>query len=236
MNKEILFFGDYRLDGRKSEELRRIEIKTDVVKESNGSCLFSQGDTIALCWINGPKEGRGRGLENTCTIKCMFTLASFSYTSRKKDFKRDLQMKEFSNSLRDIFTEKILLDHYQRSEIEINILITQNDGSFKSAAINAASIALINAGILMKETIVSIAVGVNEEISLIDLSKEEENLEIPILTVCYLPKKKTFSFIELINAQTPYNKIDSLLDSAEVYAEKVYSTMKQFLKNNYLKN
>jgi exosome complex component RRP41 len=241
MNKDLLFIGEFRADGRRYNEIRDVEIKMDVVKDSNGSALVTIGETQALAWISGPKEGRSKNYENKGVLKCIFTIASFANLTRKgKDFKRDLKMREFSKTLKDIFEQVILLDFYQKSEIVINVLILQSDGSYKSAAINAATSALINAGILIKDTVIGMSLGLfpdrlGNTNTLYDLQLQEEKENIPLLNVAYLPHTRKFIFLELLNAKTPYDKSEILVQEAETASQKLFDVVEKFLKDDYIR-
>lgn len=235
MKKDLLFIGDLRNDGRKFEEIRQIQMETETVKESNGSALVSIGETKALAWINGPKEGKSKSFENKGTLKCIFSLASFSTIQRKVDYKRDLKMREFSKTLKDIFEQVIQLHLYTRSEITINVLILQNDGSYKSAAINAVTLALINAGILIKDSVIGMTIGlIDNNKPIYDLALNEEKEGIPFFNVAYLPHSKKFIFLELLNSKTPYSMADLLMASSEKACNMVFNIISNFLKFNYI--
>lgn len=236
MNKELLFIGNYRSDGRKNNEIRDIQIEMDAIKDVSGSVELQMGETKVIAWINGPHEGRSRTMENKGQVKCIFSLAPFSGLTRKKDYKRDLKMREFSKSIKDIFEQVIILENYQKSEIIINVLITQTDGSYKSAAINAVTLALINAGIQIKDTLVSVSLGLIENNNCIfDVNLQEEKEKIPIFNVAYLPAAKKFTYIELVNSNTPYESIENLMREAELGCSLVFNEIKSFLKNEYIK-
>jgi exosome complex component RRP41 len=242
MAREALFIGDLRLDGRKNDELRDIEITMDVVKDSNGSAMISMGETKAIAWINGPREGKSKNFENKGVLKCIFSLAPFSTLVRKKDYKRDLKMREFSKTLKDIFEQVILLELYKKSEIVINVLITQSDGSYKSAAINAVTLALINSGILIKDTVIGMCVGLHTDKTtsignirtIYDLQLQEEKENIPLLNVAYMPHKNKFIFLELLNAKTPYDQSDILMKDSERACEKLFEIIEKYLKYDYI--
>jgi len=240
MSQELLFIGDLRQDGRKFDEIRDIGITMGIVKDSSGSAFISIGDTHALAWVNGPKEGKSKNYENKGSVKCIFSIAPFANIIRKnKDFKRDLKMREFSKTLKDLFEQVILLDLYQKSEILVNVLIIQSDGSYKSAAINAVSLALINAGILIKDTVVGVSVGLftdrsNNFNTLYDVQLQEEKENIPLLNVAYLPHFQKFIFLELLNAKTPYDKSDFLIRDAELASNKTFNEIENFLKYEYI--
>lgn len=46
----------YRLDGRKQNELRRIQCKMGVFEQADGSAYFEQGNTKVLATVYGPHE------------------------------------------------------------------------------------------------------------------------------------------------------------------------------------
>jgi exosome complex component RRP41 len=236
MNKELLLIGNYRSDGRKSNEIRDMNISTDLIKDANGSAELSFGETKVISWINGPREGRGKSMENKGQVKCIFSLAPFAGMTRKKDYKRDLKMRDFSKSIKDIFEQIIILENYQKSEILINVLVTQIDGSYKAAAINAVTLALINSGIQIKDTLVSATLGLYEnDICLYDVNLQEEKEKIPIFNVAYLPISKKFTYIELVNANTPYENIENLMREAEKACGLVYNEIQIYLKEEYIK-
>jgi exosome complex component RRP41 len=234
MNKDLILVGNYRGDGRKSDEIRDISIELDVIKDSTGSASVKLGETKVIAWINGPKEGRNKNGENRGTLKCIFSLAPFSGLIRKKDFKRDLKMREFSKTIKDVFEQVIILENYQKSEIVINVLVLQMEGSYKSAALNAVTLALINSGIQIKDTLVAVSLGLFENKTLYDINLQEEKVKIPIFNVAYLPQSKKFTFIELVNSNTPYDNIEELMKEAEKACNGIYKDIKKFLMKDYL--
>jgi len=235
MNKDLLLIGSYRSDGRKSNEIRDIQIATDIISEASGSAEVSLGETKAIAWISGPREGRNKNMENRGQVKCIFSLAPYASLSRKKDYKRDLKMREFSKSIKDIFEQVIILENYQKSEIILNVLVTQIDGSYKAAAINAVTLALINAGIQIKDTVVSVTLGLFDyDVSLFDVNLQEEKEKIPIFNVAYLPVARKFTYIELVNSNTPYENIENLMREAEKACMLVYDEIKRYLKEEFI--
>ena len=236
MNKEPLFIGDFRQDGRKAKEIRNLSITMDVVKESSGSCFLCLGETKVIAWINGPREAKGKTQDQKGTVKCFFTQAPFAGMVRKKDFKRDLKMREFSKILKEIYEEVIRLELYVRSEIIINVLVLQNDGNYKSTSVNAITLALINAGIFIKDTVVGMNVGcLKENETLYGLQLQEEKENLPILNVAFLPHSKKFIYTELVNAKTPYSKIETLMKEAQNASMMLFNIEENFLKYKYIK-
>ena len=83
MNKEPLFIGEFRQDGRKAKENRELKVKMNITKDSNGSCILSLGQTKVISWINGPRESKSRTQEKKGSVKCIFSQAPFSGMIRK---------------------------------------------------------------------------------------------------------------------------------------------------------
>ena len=63
------------------------------------------------------------------------------------NLKRTQKNQEFASQIKGILEKVIVLKNYSRSQIDIHICVVENDGSAKSASINAVTLALIDAGI-----------------------------------------------------------------------------------------
>ena len=253
MNQEPLFVGSFREDGRRFKENRSTQIKMGIIKESSGSCLFNLGETKVVAWIRGPCETKSKCPENSGIIKCYFNMAPFSGMLHKSNQKQDIKNREFGINIKNIFSQIIKLELYSKSEININVLVLQNDGNYKSAAINAVSLALINAGIFIKDSVVGINVGYlddsvlengllndqalfNEENKIIyDLQLNEEKNYIPTLNIAYLPHSKKFIYLQLTNAKTPYNKLIPIIKEAIKSADNLYNEIHSKLIKLYRK-
>ena len=253
MNQEPLFVGNFRSDGRRFKENRSIKIEMGVIKESSGSCLFNLGETKVVAWIRGPCETKSKCPENSGIIKCYFNQAPFSGILHKSNQKQDIKNREFGQTIKNIFNQIIKLELYLKSEININVLVLQNDGNYKSAAINAVSLALINAGIFTKDSVVGINVGYldetvmengllndqalfNEENKIIyDLQLNEEKNYIPTLNIAYLPNSNKYIYLQLTNGKAPYNKLIPIIKEAIKSADDLYKEIKSILINLYKK-
>ena len=251
MNQEPLFVGSFREDGRRFKENRSIEIKMGVVKESSGSCLFNLGETKVIAWIKGPCETKSKCPENSGIIKSYFNMAPFSGIIHKSNQKQDIKDREFGKTIKTIFSQIVKLELYKKSEININVLVLQNDGNYKSASINAVSLALINSGICINDFVVGINVGYldesvmengilndqnifDEENKVIyDLQFNEEKNYIPALNIAYLPHSKKIIYLELTNAKTPYNKLIPILKEAQNSANNLYNEIQSKLIKLY---
>ncbi len=78
-------------------------------------------------------------------------------------------MKEFTRVVKSIFEQVIMLELYAKSQIDIHLFVLENDGGYKSAAFNATSLALMDAGIQMRDLPISTTAGLLGSVAVLDL-------------------------------------------------------------------
>ncbi|MCD4759301.1 exosome complex exonuclease Rrp41 [archaeon] len=165
-----------RFDGRKFDEVREMEAKVGIIKRANGSAMFRTGKTIAIAAVYGPRELFPAFLQDPKKgkLKCLYDLLSFSVTERKRPGP-SRRSTEISMVTRDCLEPVLDLTKFAYTGLDVYIYITQADAGTRAAGINAASLALADAGIPMKDLISSIAVGKVSDKIVVDLDKEEED-------------------------------------------------------------
>jgi len=68
----------------------------------------------------------------------------------------------FAENLRSSFENLLILDPNGKSEVKITVCVIQNDGSSKSSVFNAVTLALLDAGVQMKDFLISLTVGLDQ--------------------------------------------------------------------------
>lgn len=167
-----------RPDGRKHNELRKITAKVGVIPNADGSALFAFGDTVAIAAVYGPRQLHPQHMQNPAKgiLRCTYDLLSFSVYDRKKPGPSRRSM-EISKVTEWALEPAIDLSEFPNQVVDVQIYILQADAGTRTAGINAASMALAQAGLPMKDLVVSVAVGKNDKHILADLNKEEEDYE-----------------------------------------------------------
>src|SRR3989344_5177816 len=167
-----------RSSGRKFDELRKMEAKVGIIPRADGSAMFKIGDTIAIAAVYGPRELHPKFLQNQerGLLRCNYDMISFSVPERKKPgpARRSVEI--------SMVTEKALmpvldLTKYPNTVVDVFIQIVQANSGTRCAGICAASMALANAGIPMKDLIGAVSVGKVGDKIVADLDKEEEDYE-----------------------------------------------------------
>ncbi|EPQ29560.1 uncharacterized protein PFL1_02779 [Pseudozyma flocculosa PF-1] len=198
---ELLNAGGYRADGRKQHELRSISIRIGGSSDpaADGSATVTQGLTIVSATVFGPREARlaSNALHDRATVNVEVSLAPWGAMDRRKRNKGDRRLVEFASSVKSTFEPVIHTHLYPRSQIDIFIQVLQQDGGILPAAINASTLALIDAGIAMSDFVTSVSCGIHSTSPLLDLNNTEES-DLPNMAVAVLPRsgKVTLASLE----------------------------------------
>lgn len=139
-------------------------------------------------------------------IFCNISWSPFSRRERKQAYKinSDKKNAERCIMLENIFRSMILCENYNNSKICINVQIFQSDGCEMAVCINAASYALINAGIMVRDivtacsstTFIPTNTGIQNRSAIIPIPiVDPNNSELgrnPLLTIALLNDKYVF--------------------------------------------
>ncbi|CAG8751294.1 7857_t:CDS:2, partial [Funneliformis mosseae] len=115
----------------------------------DGSARFNFGNSSVLCSINGPAEVKLRDEKlDKATIDVI--VRPLVGTTGTKD-------RTHEYILRSTFENVIQAGLHPRTQIQIVSQVMMDDGSIVAAAINATTIALIDAGIPMKDLVAAVS-------------------------------------------------------------------------------
>ncbi|KAI9692604.1 MAG: Exosome non-catalytic core component [Bathelium mastoideum] len=182
-----------RLDGRRWNELRRMHAQISTQAAADGSSYLEMGNTKVICTVAGPAEQRrigagGQRLEADVVVEINF--AGFSGLERKRRGRSDKRTAEMQHTVARAFASTLFTHLYPHSTIQITLHILAQDGSLLAACLNAATLALIDAGIPMSDYVAACTAGStasyssNDKVAdpLLDLNNQEEQ-ELPFLTI-----------------------------------------------------
>ena len=173
---EKLIVDGKRLDGRGFNEMRPIKFKAGVLKRADGSCYLEFGGNKVMAAVYGPREVHPRHMQQAsrAIVRYRYNMASFSVEERKRPGP-DRRSIEISKVSREALEGVVMEELYPRSAIDVFVEILQADAGSRVAGINAASVALADAGIPMKCLVSAIAVGKVDGEVVLDLNKDEDN-------------------------------------------------------------
>ena len=188
---EKLIENGIRLDGRGPNDLRPINIKVGVLNRADGSCYFEFGGNKVIAAVYGPREVHPRHQQksNSAVVRYRYNMASFSVEERKRPGP-DRRSIEVSKVSREALEPVIFQEYFPRSAIDIFVEVLQADAGTRTAGINAASIALADAGIPMKSLVSACAVGKIDNTLVLDLNKDEDNYGQADMPIAMTPDGK----------------------------------------------
>ena len=229
-----------RLDGRKEDELRPMEAKAGVVPNAKGSASFRCGKTWAIAAVYGPRDVYPRYLSNPKKgiLRCHYSMMPFSGSGERIRPGRSRRAQEISMVMEKALGPIIDLSAFPNSMVEVFVELPQTDAGTRCAAISAASIALADAGIPMKDMISSVAVGQVDGMVVADLSYGEESYPegaVSDIPVAMLHNSKQISLLQMDGEITKEDLIKAL-EIAKVACDKVHEVQKNALKERFLQD
>lgn len=230
---ELISAQGLRVDGRRHNELRKIHCRLGVFGQAEGSAYLEQGNTKVLAAVYGPHEIRGSRLKlqhDKVNINCQYSMATFSTAERKRRPRGDLKSREMTMHLQQTFEGAIQTELYPRSQIDIFVEVLQADGGNYSACVNAATLALIDAGIPMREFVCSCTTGLVDDVPLLDVSHIESTMSGAQLTVAVLPKSGEIVMLEM-SSQFHMDYLTKVLDAAVQGSKDIYHILNAAVKD-----
>lgn len=200
-SQDLLSSQGLRLDGRRPNELRIIKCKLGVFTQPDGSAYLEQGNTKVLAAVYGPHQAKNKGSPDGVIVNCQYSMATFSTGERKNRPRGDRKSQEMSMHLRQTLTAAIKTELYPRSQIDIYVEVLQADGGAYCACVNAATLALVDAGIPLRAYVcaasASLAWRGAQPTPLLDVGHVEEAAGGPCLTVASLPSTGNIALLEM---------------------------------------
>ncbi|VVB13314.1 unnamed protein product [Arabis nemorensis] len=179
------------------------------------------GNTKVIAAVYGPREIQNKSQQqkhDRALVLCEYSMAQFSTGDRRRQ-KQDRRTTELSLVIRQTMEACILTELMPHSQIvsfimhiDIFLQVLQADGGTRSACINAATLALADAGIPMRDLAVSCSAGYlnstpllelrANEISISDLNYVEDSAGGADVTVGILPKTDKVTLLQVLEENT----------------------------------
>jgi len=236
LKKPVLIREDgLRHDGRRPDELRPVRMEVGVLKNSDGSALVEYGNTRVIAAVYGPREAPSKYmiLPNRAIIRCRYHMAPFSTSERKNPAPTRREI-ELSKVIREALEAVVFTELYPRTTIDIFIEVLQADGGTRTAGLTAASLALADAGIPMRDLVAGVAVGKVNGVLVLDIDELEDEYGEADMPVGYAAGIDEIVLLQLNGVMTP-DELRNAIQLAKKGAEQIYKMMKETLHTKYLK-
>ncbi|KAG9299574.1 hypothetical protein G9A89_020745 [Geosiphon pyriformis] len=231
--QELLNPEGLRIDGRRATELRKIKCRPSVLRQADGSAYIEQGNTKCLAAVYGPSEPRLKSqiMHNKANINVEISYAPFSMSERKKRSKTEKRILEIASAVKQTFEPVIIATLFPRSQIDIYIQILQFDGGTIQICINAATMALIDAGVPVTDYVCACTAGLIDSTPVLDLNNTEELLDSPELTVAILPKSGKVTLLQM-ESRLHIDKFESVMNLGTEGCQAIYKIMDKSIRDS----
>lgn len=223
-----------RLDGRKADELRPVKIEVGVLANADGSAYIEHGKNKILAGVFGPREMHPKhlSLPDRMVIRCRYHMAPFSVQERKSPAPSRREV-ELSKVIRESLEPSVFLELYPRTGIDVFIEVLQADGGTRCASITAASLAIADAGIPMRDLVVACAAGKIDDTVVLDLFDAEDKLGAADVPLAIMPNLNAVTLLQMDGILTP-EEFETAVNMATEGCKKIYTLQKEALKTKYM--
>jgi ribonuclease PH len=240
-----------RFNGRKNDSMRNIKVTRNYTKYAEGSVLIEVGETKVICTASIEEKipaflkGTGEGW-----ITCEYNMLPRSTHTRKP---RDISKLKIDGRTMEI---QRLIGRALRSVVDLKALgektiwidcdVIQADGGTRTASINGAFIALIDAVnkihkvspfeiYPVRNFVGAISVGILGEEKILDLCYEEDSKAKVDMNVV-MTDEGTFIEIQGTGEESPFSReeLDQMLGLAEKGIKHIIQVQKETLKMDSL--
>lgn len=222
-----------RIDGRTFDQLRPVKIEAGILERADGSAYIEWGGNKIIAAVYGPREVYPKHMQDPskAVLRARYNMAAFSVDERKKPGP-DRRSIELSMVISNALSSVVFLEQFPRTAIDVFIEVLQADAGTRIAGLTAASVALADAGIPMKDLIVGCAAGKVENTLVLDLNKEEDNFGQADLPVAIIPRTGDIVLFQMDGDMTE-EEANRAMDMAINAAKQIYEIQKDALKRKY---
>lgn len=182
---EYISLDGLRVDGRRPGEVRKVRAKCGALENADGSASFALGNTRVLATVYGPRDivGASSRTAESLSVQAEYHVAGFAGAGRGG--RRGRRSIEGAEVLRRVFEGVVAGRGGGGKEVCLTVEVLQDDGGSLMAAVNAASLALVDAGVPLRDVAVGCAVGWVDGVFCVDLCGAERGAgaEVSVVTL-----------------------------------------------------
>ena len=224
-----------RNGGRKWDEMRPISAEVGIIPRADGSAIFKIGNTQAIVSVFGPRDLHPRFLQNPTKglLRCNYNMMPFSGHGDRVRPGGNRRSKEISMLIAKSLTPVLSLEDYPNAVVDIFIELPQTDAGTRCAGICAASLALADAGLHMKDLVSSMSMGYLDKQVLVDIDSTEDcDLGATDIPMAYIPNMDKISLLQL-DGEIDKEKLIEVLELGKKMCIEIDKVQRKALKDKF---
>ncbi|XP_071962985.1 exosome complex component RRP46-like [Antedon mediterranea] len=196
-------------------ELRSFGSEIGGLTRSDGSATFNQGDTTVLVAVYGPGEVRqNKEIIDKATVEVVF---------KPKTGLPGVYEKSQERLIQNSCAAAILSALHPRTSILIVVQVIKDSGSLLSCCINAACLALMDAGVPMKYLICSITSALDKEGTVIlDPTDKQCKDAASVMTFAFESRKQNIITTSL-SGSCSIEQYNTCLAASKLASQKIFA-------------
>jgi exosome complex component RRP41 len=223
---DLITLTGLRTDGRRPNELRRINLELGALQHVDGSCTLEQGNTRVSVVISGPKEAAVGAGSGVC-VQASF--APFAAGERRKPRGgKERRAVELAGQLELALQPLVQTQLFARSRVDVQVTVLQTDGSVTSSAFNACVLALMDAGVPMQDFGVACTVALQDGLALLDPNQGEAAGACEVW-VAVLPRSMHVLGLGMAGGKLSIASVDELMVTAQQGCAQVFGVLEAFV-------
>jgi len=226
-----------RPDGRKPEEPRFVaaELGRSRCEFADGSCELRQGLTTVLATCAGPKEAARRSDErhDRCVLVVTAMICPFAAIGERSKGVNERAGRDLAACVKRALEGAVLAERYPRTVVEVSLLVTVDDGGLVACSVNAAALALVDAGVFLRDIVACASLACRPgRAPLVDPTRNEER-RAARLDVAVLPASGALLYADLGGAHpVPFGDLDDALERASSAAARAGAQLAAFARDH----
>ncbi len=227
----------HRIDGRAFDETRPMEAKVGVIKRADGSAMFKIGNTWAYAAVYGPRNLHPKFLQDPQRgiLRCNYNMMPFSSSGERVRPGGSRRSKEISLVTQKALLPVLNLEEYPNSVVDVFIELPQTEAGSRCAGICAASMALADAGLEMKDLVCAVSVGKVADKLLVDLDYSEESypdVSVADIPIAMMPNSGKITLLQM-DGEVKKEELMKVLEMGKKALLEIYEIQKKALKEKY---
>ena len=222
-----------RTDGRKPDQLRPIKIEAGVLDNANGSAYVEWGNNKVMAAVYGPREMQPKYLQDPAkaVVQVNYNMAAFSCDDRVRPGP-NRRATEISKLIAEALENVILTGQFPRASIDVHIEILEADAGTRCVGLTAASVAVADAGIPMRDLVPACAAGKAGGQIVLDLGKLEDNFGEADMPLAIVPGTGEIVLLQMDGHLTP-EELDKAMNMAMDACKNIHVIQKDALRRRY---
>ena len=168
---------------------------------------------------------------DTGILRVRYHMEHFSVGERKNPAPSRREI-EISKVIKEALEPAVMLEKFPRTAVDVFLEILQADGGTRCAALDAASVALADAGIPMRDLVCACASGKAGDALILDVNNEEDQAGQADMHIGYMPNLGKITLLQLDGVLTP-DEFNKCIELGVEGCKKVYEIQKNALREKY---